>query len=135
MSNSVFVRGAEFDYNEDMKLEKVIVKEGDAFTIRCDVPKTSFPPPIVWTTSIDGKVKGIRNESRITSDPDGNLHFSNITLDDESNGFHYQCVLLFTPPFPIYISYRSKILIDVIPISNQSLLNAEPKLQYVTEAS
>lgn len=91
MSNSVFVRASDLKSFPDEPPKEEVVKEGDPLSLRCS-PPTGFPKPnIFWIIqSKSGALRSINN-SRITVDPEGALHFSNVTLMDSYDDAYYAC--------------------------------------------
>ena len=67
---------------------------GHSLTLTC-VPPRSFPnPDILWATMGIGEAFiPIQLNDRVTMDPIGNLHFTNILSEDWQNGRTYACVV------------------------------------------
>lgn len=89
------------------------VKEGEPLTLTCS-PPTGFPKPsIFWL--IQSKTGALRsiNNSRITVDPEGHLHFSNVTMNDASDDSSYACCasLVFRNEYKV----GNKVALTVIP--------------------
>ena len=92
VSNAVFLRKSELNSFPDQDLPEVIsVNEGEPYTIDCN-PPTGYPKPaIFWIIlSNTGALRSI-NSSRLTVDPEGKLHFSNVTKDDVMEDGMYAC--------------------------------------------
>ena len=66
------------------------VEEGKPYGVACEAPKGWPEPNIMWMLEGQNSLKSV-NSSRLTVDPTGKLWFSNVTLDDESEGFLYAC--------------------------------------------
>lgn len=92
VSNSVFLRKSELNSFTDPDGPSVLsVKEGEPYSIDCN-PPTGYPKPaIFWIIlSTSGSLRSI-NSSRLTVDPEGRLHFSNVTREDEIEDGMYAC--------------------------------------------
>jgi hypothetical protein len=91
VSNAVFLRKSELNSFPDEDVEEKLVSEGDPLTIECN-PPTGYPKPsIFWIIlSSTGALRSI-NSSRLTVDPEGRLHFSNVTIQDEFSDAMYAC--------------------------------------------
>ena len=93
VSNAVFLRASELNSFPDQDMpEQLTVSEGDPLTIDCN-PPTGYPKPaIFWIVlSSSGALRSI-NSSRLTVDPEGRLHFSNVTREDVmEDGSSYAC--------------------------------------------
>lgn len=92
LSNSVFLRKSELNSFTDQDGPQVqSVKEGEPFSIECN-PPTGYPKPaIFWIIlSNTGSLRSI-NSSRLTVDPEGRLHFSNVTRQDQIDDGMYAC--------------------------------------------
>lgn len=93
VSNAVFLRKSElnsFPADQEGPHELHAV-EGDPFSVECN-PPTGYPKPaIFWIIlSSSGSLRSI-NSSRLTVDPEGRLHFSNVTREDIIEDGMYAC--------------------------------------------
>lgn len=60
-------------------------------SFRCN-PPTGYPAPVVhWVIFGSSSTINAVNSSRLTSDPEGRLHFSNVTREDQLNNADYAC--------------------------------------------
>jgi len=91
MSNSVFLRRSELSSFPEESPRKFVVEEGDPFSIECS-PPSGYPKPIIFwmILSSSGALHSI-NSSRLTVDPEGKLHFSNVTKSDQLENALYAC--------------------------------------------
>ena len=92
LSNAVFLRKAELNSFSITQTERVEIEEGQPLTIDCN-PPTGYPKPIVhWVifSSSSSTINAV-NSSRLTTDPEGRLHFSNVTREDQLNNADYAC--------------------------------------------
>ncbi|XP_064633131.1 neuroglian-like isoform X1 [Lineus longissimus] len=64
-----------------------VIKIGNPVTLTC-TPPTSFPPPSLYWTVVypDGFSKQLPLSNRITMDPYGSLHFTNVIKSDQDGG-------------------------------------------------
>lgn len=130
-SNSVFVRKAELNAFKDEQPKTVTANEGDPFKLQCQPPDGWPKPTVYWLIQdTNGGIRSINN-SRMTLDPEGNLHFSNVTRADKSDDFYYTCsaASLFQNEFKL----GNRVLLDVIQTGISPTQNRyQPTLQYVT---
>lgn len=92
VSNAVFLRKSELNSFPDQDMpETITVTEGEPLSIDCN-PPTGYPKPaIFWIVlSNSGSLRSI-NSSRLTVDPEGRLHFSNVTKEDVMEDGMYAC--------------------------------------------
>lgn len=91
MSNSVFLRKSELSSFPEEKPREFQVEEGLPFTVDCS-PPSGYPKPIIFwmIMSSTGALHSI-NSSRLTVDPEGRLHFSNVTKADQLDNALYAC--------------------------------------------
>lgn len=91
MSNSVFLRRSELAPFPEEKVREFAVDEGEPFSIDCSPPSGYPKPNIYWMImSSTGALHSI-NSSRLTIDPEGKLHFSNVTKADQLDNSLYAC--------------------------------------------
>lgn len=130
-SNSVFVRKAELNTFREEPVATVKAKEGDPHQFVCH-PPDGWPKPIVnWIIqATDGAIRSI-NSSRITLDPEGNLWFSNVTRQDNSDDFTYTCIA--NSPFRRDLKLGTQIALRIDPTGTSPGQNKRaPVQQYVT---
>lgn len=91
MTNSVFLRRSELSSFPEERAREFLVDEGDPFSIECN-PPSGYPKPIIFwmILSNSGALHSI-NSSRLTVDPEGKLHFSNVTRSDQLDNALYAC--------------------------------------------
>lgn len=93
VSNAVFLRKSELNsFPADQEgIHEMHVVEGEPHSVECN-PPTGYPKPaIFWIIlSSSGSLRSI-NSSRLTVDPEGRLHFSNVTRDDVLEDGMYAC--------------------------------------------
>lgn len=130
-SNSVFVRKAELNTFKDEQPKSVTASEGDPFKLQCQPPDGWPKPNVYWLIqNADGGIKSINN-SRMTLDPEGNLHFSNVTRFDASDDFYYACAA--TSVFRNEYKLGNRVLLSVVQTGISPTQNRyAPTLQYVT---
>ncbi|XP_052866871.1 neuroglian isoform X2 [Anopheles cruzii] len=130
-SNSVFVRKAELNSFKDEPAQTVPADEGKPFKLVCQPPDGWPKPNVYWMIqNMDGGIRSINN-SRMTLDPEGNLWFSNVTRDDESNDFFYACAAssMFRSEYKI----GNRVLLQVMQTGVSAAQNRHPpRRQYVT---
>lgn len=109
--------------------KSIVVSEGDPYTMECD-PPSGFPKPaIFWIMqSSTGALRTI-NSSRITVDPEGNLHFSNITLGDASDETMYACSAnsIFRNEFKL----GNRVILNVSPTGSKSSISSSICSKYI----
>ncbi|XP_037921152.1 neuroglian isoform X2 [Hermetia illucens] len=130
-SNSVFVRKAELNNFKDEATRTVEANEGEPFQLQCQPPDGWPKPNVHWLIqSIDGSIKSINN-SRMTLDPEGNLWFSNVTRNDQSEDFYYACAA--TSVFRNEYKLGNRVLLNVVQTGISAAQNKyQPVKQYVT---
>ena len=82
-------------FTGDGKVQILTATSGQPLTLECFNQPESYPRShIHWTLqSTTTKTLKPLNSSQITVDPEGSLHFSNITKEDEMDGYLYACVV------------------------------------------
>ncbi|GLV37958.1 Neuroglian [Carabus blaptoides fortunei] len=130
-SNSVFVRKAELPSFKDAAHMLQTVNEGEPFKLTCEPPNAWPKPNVNWIIQYkDGGIKSINN-SRMTVDPEGNLWFSNVTRNDESDDFYFACAA--TSEFSHDYKLGNKVAFSVITNGiTPSLIRQAPIKQYVS---
>ncbi|GAB6021405.1 hypothetical protein CHUAL_004014 [Chamberlinius hualienensis] len=129
VSNGVFVRRSDLGSFPDEQPKEVSVNEGLPLTLPC-APPTGFPKPnIFWIIqSRSGALRSINN-SRITVDPEGALHFSNVTMFDSYEDAFYACSasLIFRNEYKM----GNKVKLSVLSSGSSGVLSRHPpEVQY-----
>ncbi|XP_067206790.1 neuroglian isoform X2 [Linepithema humile] len=133
-SNSVFVRKAELNSFKDENPKTEYADEGQPYTLTCHPPDGWPKPNVYWLIQDQaGSIKSINN-SRMTVDPEGNLHFSNVTMNDASENSYYACAA--TSVFRNEYKLGNRVVLVVKPAGASTGQNKHaPKRQYVTKKS
>jgi len=132
-SNSVFVRKAELNSFKDESPKTVYVDEGVPHTLHCHPPDGRPKPIVHWLIQDQsGGIKSINN-SRITVDPEGNLHFTNVTMQDASDNSYYACSA--TSQYRSEYKLGNKVVLVVRPTGATTSQNGKHALvkQYTTK--
>lgn len=131
-SNSVFMRKAELNSFKNTQPDTLTGNEGDPFKLTCQPPDGWPKPKVYWVIlyTTDG-LKTINN-SRMTVDPEGNLWFSNLTIQDSSDNFFYACAAASSTKLEYKLGNR--VLLNVLSTGVSASQNKhEPEMQYVTK--
>lgn len=130
VSNAVFLRKAELKSFTDVEPREVAETEGNPLTLNCN-PPTGYPKPIIFwmIQSLSGSLRTI-NSSRITVDPEGNLHFSNVTQDDFLDDAVYACSA--TSESRNEYKFGSKIILKVEASGASGQKSHKPTKQYMS---
>jgi len=131
-SNSVFVRQSILNNFKEEPPKTKTVEEGQPFTLPCDGPDGWPKPAIFWMIQRTNGALKTTNSSRMTVDPEGYLHFSNVTKKDNSDEFLYACSA--SSGFRNEIKLGNRVFLQVIQSgSSAGLQNKhQPVKQYVT---
>ncbi|XP_067119925.1 neuroglian-like isoform X2 [Centruroides vittatus] len=133
VSNTVFLRKSELNSFADEESRDVYVMEGDPLTLDCDTPLGYPTPTLFWIIqSNTGSLRTI-NDSRITVDPTGNLHFSNVTKADALDDATYACSA--TSVFRNEYKLGNKITLNVEPSGITGEGTHALRQQYVSPAN
>ncbi|XP_046752371.1 neuroglian-like [Diprion similis] len=131
ISNSVFMRKAELDYPKDIQSAIMTANEGDPFKLTCQSPTGPPKPLIYWLKRYPNGSTALINDSRMTTDPEGNLWFTNVTRNDASDMISYICAV--SSEFKAEYKLSPPVLLNVertgLPANNNT---REPVQQYVT---
>ncbi|XP_067134439.1 neuroglian-like [Centruroides vittatus] len=93
VSNSVFLRRYELNSFPDTGIIEKKVLEGAPLSLICDPPPGYPKPKVHWLiVSSKGTLHSIYS-SRLSVDPEGNLHFSNVTQEDALTNQYYVCAI------------------------------------------
>ncbi|RWS30544.1 neuronal cell adhesion molecule-like protein [Leptotrombidium deliense] len=130
VSNAVFLRKSELNSFVDEAPEEKYVVEGDPLTLDCN-PPTGYPKPVIFwiIISSSGSLRTI-NSSRLTVDPEGRLHFSNVTLDDVVHDGMYACSA--TSFFRTEYKIGKRIILKVESSGNSGQTSHAPVKHYVS---
>lgn len=129
MSNSVYLRKSELSsFPEEPPREYTII-EGSPHTIDCNPPSGYPKPSIYWMIlSNTGALHSI-NSSRLTLDPEGRLHFSNVTKQDQLNNALYACSATSHYRTEYKVGRKTRLIV----LSNSaSLVKHAPEAQYLS---
>ncbi|RWS15378.1 neuronal cell adhesion molecule-like protein [Dinothrombium tinctorium] len=136
VSNSVFLRRAELNSFSDEALAEIPVTEGDPLSIECTPPSGCPKPTVLWIViSGSGALRSI-NSSRLTVDPEGSLHFSNVTQDDVLPDGMYACSAT-----PSLLSVRTeykigkKVTLDLKLLHSDQPIPHQPVRQYTSPST
>ncbi|XP_015921139.1 neuroglian [Parasteatoda tepidariorum] len=113
VTNAVHLRKSELNSFADEESKEEYVVEGEPLTINCKPPPGYPKPTIFWIIQANSGALHSINDSRITVDPDGNLHFSNVTYADALDDARYACSA--TSLFRNEYKLGNKILLHVEP--------------------
>ncbi|XP_035227979.1 neuroglian-like isoform X2 [Stegodyphus dumicola] len=91
VSVAVHLKKAELNSFPDEETKEVFVIEGEPLTLSCKPPSGYPKPTIFWIIQSNTGALHSINSSRITVDPEGNLHFSNVTDADALDDAQYAC--------------------------------------------
>jgi len=130
MSNSVFLRRSELSSFPEEKIREYSVNEGDPYTIDCS-PPSGYPKPIIFwmIMSSTGTLQSI-NSSRLTVDPEGKLHFSNVTKADQLYNALYACSATSYYRTEYKVGRKTKLLVQS---RSTGLVNHHaPEAQYLS---
>ena len=104
--------------------------------LECKPPKGWPRPRLSWMIqNHDGMIKSV-DSPRMTVDPEGNLWFSNVTKEDESNGFNYACSA--TSAFRNEYKLGNSVVLEVLQNETEFdglVFEQEPARQYVSEST
>ncbi|KAH9364561.1 hypothetical protein HPB48_021047 [Haemaphysalis longicornis] len=130
VSNAVFLRKAELNNFAEESTKEVYVVEGDPLSLDCN-PPTGYPRPnIFWLIQyMSGALRNV-NSSRITADPEGDLHFSRVELGDALSDAVYTCSA--TSIFRREYKIGNKIQLKVEPTSSAGKAEHAPVKQYLS---
>lgn len=131
VSNAVFLKKAELNAFANDEISEVHAVEGDPLTIPCN-PPTGYPKPqIFWIiqSNTGALINGI-NSSRLSVDPEGNLHFSNVTQRDMLTEALYACSATSTFKTTYRIGRRTQLIVE--PSGTTGQTSIAPQQQYVS---
>ncbi|XP_025205717.1 neuroglian-like isoform X1 [Melanaphis sacchari] len=128
-SKSVMVVKAELNSFDNEPNIYIDAQEGEPFKLTCH-PPTGWPKPIVnWIIRVkDGGIK-TADSSRMTTDPEGNLWFSNVTQYDASFTYYCYAKSLIMSEYKL----SNPVNVNVIKNAETFLQNKYPPIrQYVS---
>lgn len=130
MSNSVFLRRSELSSFPEERTREFQVTEGDPFTIDCNPPSGYPKPMIFWMImSSTGSLHSI-NSTRLTIDPEGKLHFSNVTKSDQLDNALYACSATSYYKSEYKVGRKTKLI--VVSRSTGLMNHHPPEAQYLS---
>ena len=133
MTNSVFLRRSELSSFPDEPVRENRVNEGEPHSIDCSPPSGYPKPTIYWMILETNSVKlNNINSSRLTVDPEGKLHFSNVTKEDQLDNSLYVCTATTLPHFltEYKVGRRTKLIVQS---RSAGLVNHHPpEAQYIS---
>ncbi|EEC12870.1 neuronal cell adhesion molecule, putative [Ixodes scapularis] len=130
VSNSVFLRKSELNSFAEESTKEVYVVEGDPLSLDCN-PPTGYPRPnIFWLIQYSSGALRNVNSSRITADPEGDLHFSRVERGDALADAVYTCSA--TSVFRREYKIGNKIQLRVEPVSSAGKAEHAPIKQYLS---
>lgn len=130
MSNAVFLRKSELNSFPDEDPKELTVRDGEPLSVDCN-PPTGYPKPsIFWIIlSNTGALRSI-NSSRLTVDPEGRLHFSNVTKQDTFDDSMYACSA--TSVFRTEYKVGRRTILTVQPSGSTGQSSHKPERHYVS---
>lgn len=130
MTNSVFLRRSELSSFPEERAREFAVDEGDPFSIDCS-PPSGYPKPIIFwmIMSSTGALHSI-NSSRLTVDPEGKLHFSNVTKTDQLDNALYACSATSYYRTEYKVGRKTKLIVQ--PKSTGLVNHHPPEAQYLS---
>lgn len=133
MSNSVFLRRSELSSFPEERPREFFVDEGDPFSIDCS-PPSGYPKPIIFwmIMSSTGALHSI-NSSRLTVDPEGKLHFSNVTKADQLENALYACSATSYYRTEYKVGRKTKLIVQ--PRATGQINHHPPEAQYLSPPS
>ncbi|XP_040079656.2 neuroglian [Ixodes scapularis] len=130
VSNASIVRKSELNPFPEESPREVSVVEGDPLSLDCNAPMGYPRPHVYWLIMHDsGALRGL-NSSRITSDPEGGLHFSRVEREDALQDAVYVCAA--TSVFLHQYKIGNKVRLRVERVPNASSTEHAPVRQYLS---
>ena len=150
LSNTVSLRAYELNAFANDDITNVVANESQPLTIACNAPVGYPKPTISWliqSSSGIALVNAINDNPRLAVDPEGNLHFSNVTQSDMLTDAVYTCSV--ASPFKTSYRIGQKTHLMVRPSSSKADFNnqttstttnkqfqfIEPHKQYVSPST
>lgn len=130
MSNSVFLRRSELSSFPEERPRELLVDEGEPFSIDCNPPSGYPKPTIFWMIMSNTGFLHSINSSRLTVDPEGKLHFSNVTKFDQLDNALYACSATSHYRTEYKVGRKTKLIVQS---RSTGLVNHRaPEVQYVS---
>uniref|UniRef100_A0A1W7RA45 Neuronal cell adhesion molecule n=1 Tax=Hadrurus spadix TaxID=141984 RepID=A0A1W7RA45_9SCOR len=130
VSNAVFLRKSELRLFPNRDVQEKHVTAGDVLTLECS-PPTGYPKPkIFWLIMSSSGALHTINSSRLTTDPEGNLHFSSVRKEDMLKDGYYACSASSIFRSEYKIGNTVSLIVDSAGSSEQS--SRAPTKQYVS---
>lgn len=130
VSNAVHLRKSELNSFPDEEPKEVFVMEGEPLSLTCKPPMGYPKPTIFWIIQSNTGALHSINSSRITVDPEGGLHFTNVTMADASDDAQYACSA--TSMFRNEYKLGNKIMLKVVAADNSAKNEVPPTKLYVS---
>ncbi|KAG9509224.1 Neuroglian [Fragariocoptes setiger] len=131
MSNSVFLRKSELASFPEEHVREFTVDEGQPYTIECSPPSGYPKPSIFWMMlSSTGALHSI-NSTRLTVDPEGRLHFSNITKADQLENALYACSATSKFRSEYKVGRKTRLIVQASSSAGR-INNSPPVEQYIS---
>ncbi|XP_013786554.1 neuroglian-like [Limulus polyphemus] len=130
LSNSISLRKSELHFFPLEKPKVVDVVEGSLLSLKCDPPKGHPKPAVFWMIQPNSGEPRSINSSRVSVDPEGGLHFSNVTKEDALDDAVYACIVSSLFRSELKVGNRRKI--NVIPREIKGPIFQPPVKQYVS---
>ncbi|KAG0443892.1 hypothetical protein HPB47_014419 [Ixodes persulcatus] len=109
---------------------EVSVVEGDPLSLDCNAPMGYPRPNINWLILHNNGALRVLNSSRITSDPEGGLHFSRVEREDALKDAVYVCTA--TSVFLHQYKIGNKVRLRVEQVPSASSTEHAPVRQYLS---
>lgn len=130
VSNSVFLRRSELSSFPEERTRELFVDEGEPFSIDCNPPSGYPKPDIYWMVmSINTGALHSINSSRLIVDPEGKLHFSNVTKADQLDNAVYTCSASSLQRTEYKVGRKTKLTVQS---RSTGLINHHPPLRQYT---
>ncbi|XP_022649065.1 neuroglian-like [Varroa jacobsoni] len=130
VSNAVFLRKSELSNFADDKTQEIFVMEGEPLSLDCKPPQGYPAPSVFWLIQSGNGALRSFNSSRITADPEGKLHFSQVLRSDSLDDAVYTCSA--TSHFRREYKIGNKVVLKVEPKSSSGKTEVPPVLQYTS---
>ncbi|KAM7295331.1 neuroglian [Ixodes scapularis] len=130
VSYASIVRKSELNPFPEESPREVSVVEGDPLSLDCNAPMGYPRPNVNWLILSDNGALRVLNSSRITSDPEGGLHFSRVEREDALQDAVYVCTA--TSVFLHQYKIGNKVRLRVERVPNASSTEHAPVRQYLS---
>lgn len=130
LSNAVFLRKAELNSFSNSQPEQIEVEEGQPLSLDCNSP-SGYPKPVLnWVIYGSSSTINSVNSSRLTMDPEGKLHLSNVTREDQLNNADYACYVHNQIISIFFIGRRINLRVKQADSTGQT--SHAPSIQYIS---